>query len=270
MNSYMHFMHPPKIVQIGWGHHVHFCVWKKSAITFGEGCIYISNLGHHWFRQWLVAYSTPNHYLNQSWHIVNWTLGNKLQWNFNRNSNVFIEENAFEDVVGEMAAIFSASVCLDACVRHWFQDDVIKWKHFPRSWPFVWGIHRSPMNSPHKGQWRGALMFSLICVWINNWVNNREAGDLRRYRAHCDVIVLWFSTMRCGNITWINTLKPRQNGRHFADDPFECIFFNGNAWISIGISLKFVLKGTNNNTQALVAIMVWRRRRQAIIWTSAV
>ena len=42
---------------------------------------------------------------------------------------------------------------------------------------------------PHKGQWRGALMFSLICVWINDWVNNREAGDLRRYRAHYDVTV---------------------------------------------------------------------------------
>ena len=41
-------------------------------------------------------------------------------------------------------------------------DDVIKWKHFPRYWPFVWGIHRSPVNSPHKGQRRGALMFSLI------------------------------------------------------------------------------------------------------------
>ena len=47
-----------------------------------------------------------------------------------------------------------------------------------------------PVNSPHKGQWRGALMFSLIWVWINSWVNNREAGDLRRYRAHCDVIVM--------------------------------------------------------------------------------
>ena len=69
-------------------------------------------------------------------------------------------------------------------------DDVIKWKHFPRNWPFVRGIHRSPVNSPHKGQWRGALMFSLICVWINDWVNNREAGDLRRYRPHYDVIVM--------------------------------------------------------------------------------
>ena len=46
------------------------------------------------------------------------------------------------------------------------------------------------MNSPHKGQWREALMFSLICVWINDWVNNRGAGDLRRYRAHYDVIVM--------------------------------------------------------------------------------
>ena len=69
-------------------------------------------------------------------------------------------------------------------------DDVIKWKHFPRYWPFVRGIHRSPVNSPHKGQWRGALMFSLICSWMNAWVNNSEAGDLRRHRAHYDVIVM--------------------------------------------------------------------------------
>ena len=71
-----------------------------------------------------------------------------------------------------------------------YHDDVIKWKHFPRYWPFVRGIHRSPVSSPHKGQWRGALMFSLICVWINGWVNNREAGDLRRNRAHNDVSVM--------------------------------------------------------------------------------
>ena len=48
------------------------------------------------------------------------------------------------------------------------------------------------MNSPHKGQWRGALKFSLICARINGWVNNREAGDLRRHQAHCDVIVMTF------------------------------------------------------------------------------
>ena len=60
---------------------------------------------------------------------------------------------------------------------------------FPRYWPFVRGIHRSPVNSPHKGQWHGALMFSLICVWINGSINNRETGDLRRLRAHYDVIL---------------------------------------------------------------------------------
>ena len=69
-------------------------------------------------------------------------------------------------------------------------DDVIKWKHFLRYWPFVRGIHRSPVNSTHKGQWRGALMFSLICAWINGWVNNCKAGDLRRHRAHYDVTVM--------------------------------------------------------------------------------
>ena len=68
--------------------------------------------------------------------------------------------------------------------------DVIKWKHFPRYWPFVRGIHRSPVNSPHKGQWHGALMFSFICVWINGLANNGEAGDLRRYCAHYDVTVM--------------------------------------------------------------------------------
>ena len=69
-------------------------------------------------------------------------------------------------------------------------DDVIKWRHFPRYWPFVRGIHRSPVNSPHKGQCRGALMYSFICAWMNDWVNNREAGDFRRYRAHYDVTVM--------------------------------------------------------------------------------
>ena len=86
--------------------------------------------------------------------------------------------------------------------KHWAQwnaamvlyhvghDDAIKWKLFPRHWPFVRGIHRSPVNSPHKGQSRGALMFSLICARINDWVNNREAGDLRRHRGHYDVSVM--------------------------------------------------------------------------------
>ena len=81
------------------------------------------------------------------------------------------------------------------------------WRHqmetFPRYWPFVLEI---PVNSPHKGQWRGALMFSLICAWINGWVNNGEAGDLRRYRTHYDVIVMPASGAE--QDTWENQILP--------------------------------------------------------------
>ena len=69
-------------------------------------------------------------------------------------------------------------------------DNVIKCKYFSRYWRFVREIHRSPVNFPHKGQWRGASMFSLICAWINSWVNNGEAGDSRRHCIHYDVIVI--------------------------------------------------------------------------------
>ena len=82
--------------------------------------------------------------------------------------------------------------CMICAAQVIFHDDVIRWRHFPRFRPFVWGIHRWPVNSPHKGQWRGASMFSLICACINGCVNNREAGDLRRHRAHYDVTVMRF------------------------------------------------------------------------------
>ena len=53
--------------------------------------------------------------------------------------------------------------------------NVIKWKHFPRYWPFVRGIRRSPVKSPHKGQWRGALIFSLICA-LNKRLSKQSWG----------------------------------------------------------------------------------------------
>ena len=92
-------------------------------------------------------------------------------------------------------------------------DDVIKLKHFPCYWPFVRGIHRSPVNFPHKGQWRGAFIFSLICTWINRCVNNREAGDSRRHRVHYDVIVrIWISMVRSDLslcLWWLRKMQPR-------------------------------------------------------------
>ena len=70
---------------------------------------------------------------------------------------------------------------------------------------------------------------------------------------------LWFACQLIFILEWVNTLGPRQNGRHFADDIFKCIFMNQNIWISIKISLKFVPKCPINNIPALVQIMAWRR-----------
>ena len=74
------------------------------------------------------------------------------------------------------------------------------------------GIHRSSVNSPRKGQWRGALVISLICAWINGWVNNREAGDLRHHRIHYDVTGMQclfsvIDTHRLGKRMSVTTLK---------------------------------------------------------------
>ena len=115
------------------------------------------------------------------------------------NSRVALRHNAFQRPV---ASVRTWKTSYDSVAR--FDRSI---KNFTKTpWhgnPFcitghLLGIHiTGPCagNSPvpgelPKGQWRGALMFSLICVWINGWVNNREAGDLRRYRAHYDVIVM--------------------------------------------------------------------------------
>ena len=74
--------------------------------------------------------------------------------------------------------------------KHNKHDGAIKWNHFPCYWPFVKGNLWSPVNSPHKRLWRGAVMFSLICAWTNEWANHKDAGDLRRHRAHHDVTVM--------------------------------------------------------------------------------
>ena len=63
-----------------------------------------------------------------------------------------------------------------------------------------------PVNSPHKGQWRGAFMFYLTCVWINGWVNNREADDLRRHCGHCDVNVMFCSYTICLIMDWYTSI----------------------------------------------------------------
>ena len=96
--------------------------------------------------------------------------------------------------------------------------DVIKWKHFLRYWPFVQGIHWSPVNSPHKGQWCRALMFPFICAWINGWVNNGEAGDLRCHHTHYDIIVMY-----CISYHWRLSLE-LFNGYFLSDEIKKTLF----------------------------------------------
>ena len=96
---------------------------------------------------------------------------------------------------------------------HRYLDEVKWWRHqmelFSASLAFVGWIHRWLVNSPHKGQWRGGWMLPLNCTLINDWVNNREAVDLRRNRAHYDVIVMILT-----NIDKITDTKPHANHRH--------------------------------------------------------
>ena len=103
-------------------------------------------------------------------------------------------------------------------VLYSWHNDVIKWKHFPRYWPFVWGIHRSPVNSPHKGQWRGTFMFSLTCVWINGWINTSESGDLRRYRAHYDVNVMGLQNVD----KFVTSMSHGRHGTSITDNSTLC------------------------------------------------
>ena len=79
----------------------------------------------------------------------------------------------------------------------------------------VRGIHCSSVNSPHNGQWREALIFCLICVWMNGWVNNGKAGDLRRYRAHYNVIVMM----------WCYDIQSASNNEFMW---FVAVIFSGN------------------------------------------
>ena len=110
-------------------------------------------------------------------------------------------------------------------------DDVIKWKHFPRYWPSLRGIHRSPVNSPHQGQWPGDLMFSLICALINGWVNNREAGDSRRHRAHYGVAVMDISSYVLYLIFIWRRWKLSRPSAAYTETEMLSFWWNFNHWL---------------------------------------
>ena len=95
------------------------------------------------------------------------------------------------------------------------------------------------------------VMFSFNMLVIGVFIHERPYSNHHTTWAPSSSNVTWFSRL--------NTLGPRQNGRHFADDTFKRIFLNENVRISIKISLKIVPKGPINNIPALVQIMAWHR-----------
>ena len=121
-------------------------------------------------------------------------------------------------------------------------DDVIKWKYFPHSWPFVWGIHQSPVNSSHKGQWCGALMFSLICAWIDRRLCKQSWG-------------WWFETPLCSLWCHCNVVVSLKLPRTRVKAIRECILFsNIFAYLIMGTILHMV---TIRNLKYCIRIMIF-------------
>ena len=95
--------------------------------------------------QWIATCLAPIHYLNQCWHIVNWTLGDKLKWIFNQNSNILIQANAFENVICKMASSLSQPQCVnwisyanwEIISSHWHHGTVAPWGCFKNKGPFL-------------------------------------------------------------------------------------------------------------------------------------
>ena len=135
--------------------------WWLVNIGFGDG---------------FVLYHATRHYLNKCWPGSIKPYDMRPQWvNYLLFNLVYVFLLTYWMTIPEMLS---------------FHNDVVKWKHFPCYCSFVWGILWSLVNSSHKGQWCGALMFSSICAWINGQVNNHEAGELRHHRAQYDVAVM--------------------------------------------------------------------------------
>ena len=117
--------------------------------------------------------------LSWTWYFFDTSRGRYYIWT----SQVSYILSLVEKMIGRIERNNESTILRNESNLHILHDDVIKWKLFPRYWPFVWGIHRWPVHSPHKGQWRGGLKFSLICA-----LNKRLSEQSRSW---------WFETPSC-------------------------------------------------------------------------
>ena len=112
-----------------------------------------------------------------------------------------------------------------------------------------------------RSQWVNSKLV-LVCFCSLTCLHKSVASILTKYLLYkyASIVLLFvFANCRDAIQLQLNTLRPRQNGRHFADDIFKWIFLNENLWIPIKIVLKYVPQGPMNNIPALVQIMAWRR-----------
>ena len=190
-------------------------VWKIATIWFKPQCVRVKKLGRglvlldithrrvilvyyiksqNRYIKWAI--SCGNHNRDSSHNRIpsygRATISEKYQHSHTWNLRGYCSETS--------AWVFSIWISTTpAMLQRHDMDTLFAWlafymmtsSNFLRYWPFMRRIHRSPVNSPHKGQWRGALMFSVIFARMNGWVNNRYAGDLRRHQVHYDVIVMY-------------------------------------------------------------------------------
>ena len=133
-------------------------------------------------------------------------------------------------------------------------------------WILLEGTHTPSSIFSHFSKMRWYKQVKFLMVEDENPLNLQNQyhcccwpGDASRQGISSHGIDLVFHECLGLGASWINTLRPRQNGRHFPDDILKCIFFNENVRIAIEISLKFVPKGPINNISALFQIMAWCR-----------
>ena len=131
------------------------------------------------------SYDCPSRSIVWSWNI--WGIWSLLEHNKdNRTQTKFLEYTLWYKNILTLKRVLNEHLT-------WWRRQM---ETFSALLALCAGNSPVPVNSPHKGQWRGALMLSLICAWIHNWVNNREAGDLRRHRGHYDVTLMILSHLR--------------------------------------------------------------------------
>ena len=212
--------------------------------------------------------SGPSYYLKQCCLLVRWTSITSMTFGTQR--NVFRSRNALK-----MPSFISSIPHYDV---NWYTKEIADWllQLFHRTRYTLYVLHvcekvhdirmyvifeiSYPFRTKKSGahiEARWSIYTSVTCVIIrsgNNW-------SLRQYPNQCWVIVTWTISFFYIKTHWFlfTTLRPKQHGRHFADDTFKHIFLNENVGISIKISPKFIHKGPINNIPALVQIMAWRR-----------